>query len=301
MKNLILLTFFITSLSLSAKVDTIPFTQLPTGQLVIEAKISGLEDPQLFILETGGNNLFRKDMNYRLQALGIDTTYRKIKFKSITIGNTTFERATTFTYRSKLQKRSAYAFPPPVLGTIGPEMFSKKCMQIDYQNKEIRLADNIDELHIPDNTPKAPFTQSFINQNPVIEIEPQEFGRQQIAIEVSAPMGITLSWDQVTTEARTRYYQDFKTMEVWLDDQTQITLAEKISLMTFFDNVLVGYNVPITFTDDYMPLIGNQFLQKFLTTIDFNKGLLYLDPITEESKAYFVNPKEDKKSNKKKK
>lgn len=285
---ILLTTFFI--FNLSAKITEIPYTQLPTGQLVVELKIDGINLPQLFIVETSGGNYLRKDMNYRLHDLGLDTLETTFKFKQITIGDRVISN-TKFKTKRHLGNRSEYAFPAPVIGTIGADLFNKLAIQFDFEKKLIRVADNIKELNIPEETNTIGFTQSLLHKTPTIDIEPWQYMRQPVELEVSIPVGINLSWNGPALEKRYRNKNSMTGYRVALDDVTVIDMFEQIVSQVNFDYNFVLYNVPITFCDDIRPIIGYQFLRHFVITFDFKGGKIYLQPITEEAKALFDNNK----------
>jgi len=287
-------TFLFISLlfnSTYAKVTEIPFTQLPTGQLVVELNLDGIDLPQLFIIETSGGNFLRSDMNYRLNSLGLDTLKKGYKFDKIKIGERTIEKV-KFETKNKLGKRSEYAFPNAVIGTIGSHIFKELSVQFDFQKKVIRIADTKEELNIPEETNYVPFSQSFLNHIPVIEIQPWQYVPQRLEVEVSVPLGIVLSWNGPALEARYRNNTNMQSYKVKLDDIKTITITEQAVKTIDFDHSFSIYNVPITFSDDLKPLIGYQFLNHFLVTFDYDKGKLYLDPQTKEAKALFISNKQ---------
>ena len=285
--------FLIASLLLNstyAKVTEIPFTQLPTGQLVVELKLDGIDLPQLFIVETSGGNFLRDDMNYRLHSIGLDTLKNHFNFDKIKLGDRRFEKV-KFKTRIKLRARSKYAFPNAVIGTIGSQLFKDLSVQFDFQNNLIRIADTIDELNILDGTHYIPFSQSFLNHIPVIEIQPWQYMPQRLEVEVSMPLGIVLSWNGPALEVRYRNNTNMQTYKVKIDEVQTLMLTQQVVKTIDFDHSFSIYNVPITFTDDVRPLIGYQFLNHFLLTFDYNEGKLFLDPQSEYAKALFESDK----------
>ncbi len=283
---------------LSAKVVEIPYMQLATGQIVIQAHLSGTTEAQYFIFETAGGNFLRSDMNYRLQELGLDTLESKFKFDNVKIGDLTLTEGTTFKTRSKLGKRSEYAFPPVVIGTIGARLFGNKLVQFDFEKKVILVADEKSELNIPAKTAMVPFTQSFTDYSPMVDVEPWNFNMQQLPVEVSTPVGIVLAWEDVVTEQKIRYQNQMTSYRVALDDEHNIEFHEIISYKVFFYHSFTMYNVPISYSEFFRPMIGYMFLKEFKPTLDFANGKLYLEPVTDKGKAYFEKPKKEKKKEK---
>ncbi len=278
-----------TNFTTEAKVTTVPFIQLPTGQVLIEADLKGKAAKQYFVIETAGTNLIRRDMTQRLDFLGIDTTSSFAEFPEIQIGDMSFIGKNTFRLKKALGKRSEYAFPPSALGTLGAKFFRKKVLQLNYQTKTLVIADSRDELNISTTTPYVHFTQSFTNPVPVLGVRCAEASDYDVYLDVSLAIGInfpTIAMSAVTQNAGPDEKQTYK---LSLDGEKNIHYTAIESPTVYLDSKITLSQVEITFTDELMPAIGNTFLANFICTIDFNDGILFLEPITDKGKEMLTN------------
>lgn len=263
-----------------AKVTEVPFIELPTGQVVIQIDLKGKVGKQYFILETAGSNLIRRDMPQRLDALGIDTTIAFIQFPEITIGDMIFTKSHNFRFKRGLSKRSEHAFPVSVLGTLGSKFFNKKSIQFNFQQNTLRIADSAEELEITPQTPKVHFTQSFTNHIPVFDIHYSKSTNHNVYIDVSLAIGICLPWKS-QSQNRSEVY------EMTLDGKKKVVFSLNNVSELYLNRELTLHNTEIMFSDDLAPSIGNLFLRNFISTIDFDKGILFLEPITKEGIKMF--------------
>lgn len=272
-----------------AATTEVPFIQLPTGQILVEVDLMGKAEKQYFIIETSGTNLIRGDMNQRLDLLGIDTTSAFLKFPEIKIGQMSFTHKNNFRAKKALGKRSEYAFPPSVLGTLGPKFFGKKVLQFDFQKKILKITDTRDELELAENTPYVYFTQSFTNAVPVIDVQSAEISDCDVYLNVSLAMGINFPVSAMSTVVQYAGNDEKKTYQISLDGKKHIVYTAIEAPKIYLNNEVTLSNIEITFTDELMPAIGNSFLQHFLTTIDFNDGILFLAPSTEKGREMMAN------------
>nr|WP_321450392.1 hypothetical protein [uncultured Carboxylicivirga sp.] len=264
---------------ISAKVTEIPYTQLPTGQLVIELYLDNIELPQLFIVETSGGNFIRNDINFRLNTIGIDTLKSNYTFNKVKIGGREFKKI-NFKSKLTLGKRSKFAFPDAIIGTVGPELFKDRIVQFDFNKQIIKIADSKTDLNLSETTPIVHFSNSFINRMPVFDIKPINHERQLVDIEVSIPLGINLAWIGEAQRLKYTNLTDMTPYRIKLDDIQTIDVFEMTIKELYFENSIVFYNIPITYCNEIRPIIGYQFLRNYITTFDFKNNLLYLQPNT---------------------
>lgn len=267
-------------LRISAKVTEVPFIELPTGQVLIQVDFKGKIGQQYFIIETAGNNLIRRDMPERLDFIGIDTTKSFIDFPEISVGDMTFTKSNNFRLKRSLSNRSEYAFPVSVLGTLGSKFFKNKILQFNFQKNTLRIGDNVDEFEIKPQTPQVHFTQSFTNNIPVIDTYSTEFSSYNVYIDISLAIEICLPWKDIPASKRNQSGNSSEVYEMSLDGKKKIVFSSNNVNKLYLNREITLYNIEIMFSDDLTPSIGNLFLRNFISTIDFNDGILYLDPVT---------------------
>lgn len=278
-----------------SKVNEVPFFELPTGQLVLKAELSGIKGEHLFILEMSGASYLRRDMNYRLHALGIDTLEQSVKFDTITLNGRKLIESNNFRIRKKLENRSEYVFPDAMLGTIGPAAFKNMVVQVNYNKHIIYIADAIEELEISDLAQEISFTSTFINPSPTFEIEALHFGRQYVSLDFSLPVNLNLQWANVGGRAEYWNPTSFKYIKTTLDGKKYVVLKHYTFDEIYVNSEISIYNIEATFSDNIIACIGHSFLEQMITTIDFDKGNIFFDPQTEQAKLLFIPPKKEKK------
>lgn len=279
--------------SLSAKTVEIPFIHLPTGQVLIEIDLMGKAGKQFFVVETAGKNLVRNDMTQRLDFLGIDTTESFLEFPEIRIKDMVFTNKNNFRLKKALGKRSEYAFPPSALGTLGPKFFRKKVLQFDFQKHTLRISDAVEELELKEKTPFIYFTQSFTHAVPVVDAHGTETGDGELYLSISQPVSLNFPQKNMTSLVQKSSSSNQSTFKMSLDGERKIVFTSYITPTLYLNRRLTLTNINVTFTDDLMPCIGNAFLKNFITTMDFNNGVLYLDPATEEADKLLINNTDD--------
>lgn len=278
-----------------AEVTEVPFFELPTGQLVLKVELSGIEGEQLFVLEIAGANFLRKDMNYRLHALGIDTLKQSVEFETLNLNGCKLAENNQFRIKKKLGKRNDYVFPNAMLGTIGPAVFKNKVLQVNYNNHILYIADAADELTISDKAQKISFTTSLINPSPIMQVEAVGFGTQLVSLDFSLPISLNLHWSNV--EGRAKYWQstDFNTIQTKIYGENFMVLKHYRFDELYVNREISIYNVGVTFSDKVIACFGHSFLEQMVTTIDFDEGYIYFDPSTEEAEQLFTPPTKKKK------
>lgn len=283
--------FILVSLNSSAKVTVAPFFELPSGQMVLKLKLSGIETEQLFIFEISGTSNLRRDMDYRLHALGIDTTQIGVQFDTISIEGHPLIENNKFQIRKKLEKRSKLVFPDAILGTIGPMVFKDKVIAINYQKHSFTLADNINELTIPDSTKQISFSNSIINYSPTLEFEIWDFGKQLIGLDFSLPVNLNLHWSLV--DGKAKYWSDteFGFIKTSFDGEKELILRHYKFEEIYLNREISLYNIEATFSDKVLACFGRSFLSQVKTIIDFNNGQIYFTPISNVARNIFYPPK----------
>ncbi|MGQ1784643.1 MULTISPECIES: hypothetical protein [unclassified Saccharicrinis] len=298
MKQIVLFFIFlwVGSSSLFSKVLEIPFVQLPTGQLVVKVELSGIENEQLFIIETSGCHCLRGDMMYRLNDLGMDTAKKFHNFNMLKIGDFLIHNKKKIVVNKSIGKRGEHAFPEPVLGTLGPQIFKNKIVQINYDEKVIKVADDLHEFKIPENTPSVHFTQSFMNKIPSVDVKDDFGGVNETVIEISSPVFISRYEANYSDARHLRYRREkgIKPQKISLDGKDIIEILAVEEDQVYINHDIPIYNPVLYISSGLQSMIGNSFLKHFRSTFDFKKKVLYLDPIDEEGVGYVTDPKGSK-------
>lgn len=273
------LSFQVFSQNTETKTE-IPFILSQTGQVIIEVKINDIDRPAYFYLETNGKNSLRSDQPGILNILNINSESMNTNIKTLRIGELIFQDE-KFRIRSALEKRGKIAFPEPILGTIGPEMFKNKVIQLDFQHNKLIVANDKNAYDLSDSLFQTAFRNSLINHGVNLKFETNQFGVTELAIDTRSQLGIHLFYSDLSLHTKTKYKESFKWMDIPLDGKNKKTFAYYEPGDVYIEDAIIIKKQPVWFSD-YMPnSIGNAFLMHFIVTIDFNENIIYFKPFTE--------------------
>ena len=259
----------------------VPFVLSQTGQIIVEAKINDSERPAFFYLETNGRNTLRKDQPQVLDYYNLAIDRGVTDIRKLTIGdlNFAFER---FKVKSSLHQRGNIAFPDPILGTIGMELFQNKVIRIDFKNNKFIIAQSLDQFEFSDSTLRVGFRNSFVNKGVYLNIETRQFGENQIAIDTRSPLGVHLYYGDLSLNNKIRFKESFSTINFKLNGEDELPFLYYDPKVVYIEDDLQITNQGAWFSD-YLPnCIGNAFLMNFIVTVDFKKNFIYFDPINQE-------------------
>ncbi len=257
----------------------VPMIITQTGNIAVQAKINGTRTEYLLV-ETAGRSFLRTDYPERLDAMNInkETKYPKI---NIQIGNYSIAGA-KFSLNKSLDEKAGEMLPETIMGTLGPNGFSKGIWQFDFKAKKIRITKNLSDLDIPANTPKTRFRTSFANRACNVIIHDKNFGEQELILDTHSSLGFHINRSFIPTRIWGGYadgmdkavitYDGYHATEVYSRDFTDLTVENDMLIKAgkfYFSKVLSNS-------------IGLGFLKDFVVTVDYIHNVLYLEPIDSE-------------------
>ncbi|MFB6340746.1 hypothetical protein ACE1ET_03440 [Saccharicrinis sp. FJH62] len=264
-------------------VSIVPFTISQNGQIIIKACLNNKEFPARFCVETNGKNLLRSDKEDRLNYYNLHSDLEVTNIDTLVIGSCHFFNC-SFRIANRLEKRGEFAFPDSILGTIGPELFKDKILQIDYAQKVIKISTSLDALNIPDSAFKIEFRDDRKSAGINLELQTKDFGSYDIAVDTRSPLGIHLFYSDLPSSQRKKHKDNFKHCAVKLDGVHNKTFVYYEPEIMSLNKLIQINNQPVWFSDFIPNSIGNAFLNQFRITLDFKEHLLYLEPITYKGK-----------------
>ncbi|MFB6319786.1 hypothetical protein [Saccharicrinis sp. FJH54] len=267
----------------NTEVSIVPFTISQNGQIIITACINNKSFPAKFYIETNGQNLLRSDQSDRLRLVYINPDNEITTIDSVMIGTTLFKNS-EFRIASKLEKRGIYAFPDSILGTLGPEIFENRILQIDFKAKVLKITDKVKLLQIPDSAFKMSFRDDRQTTGINLELQTEDFGTHDVAVDTRSPLGIHLYYSDLSSSQKKKHKDEFRHSAVKLDGIHNKTFVffepEPMSI-----NKTIQINGQPVWLSDFIPnSIGNEFLNRFRVTIDFREHILYLEPVSIKGK-----------------
>lgn len=266
------------------KVTEVPFFISQTGSLIIQATINKNATPTYFYIETQGRNKLRADQTDILETLSLDVEKKKLNDISITLGGTEFPNQ-SFIVRNNLHKRGELAFPQMVLGTIGPEFFKNKVVQLDFSTSKMRISKSIDTFHFSDSLLSVAFRSSPINPAIYLEMECWELGKHTLALDTRSPLGVHIYAEELTIFQRERHRRTKKTFSMKLNGEDELIFRSFMVPDIYLEHELTLKNQEVFFSNHLTSGIGVNFLKHYIVTIDFNANNLYFDPITDLGKS----------------
>ena len=270
------------------EVSIVPFTVSKNGQIIITACINNTDLPARFYIETNGRNLLRSDQPDQLKYFCINTGDENTEIDSLAIGICHFLNC-SFRIANRLENRGEYAFPDSVLGTLGPELFEDKILQIDYAQKVIRISTLLSALNIPDSAFRVEFKEDRKTAGINLELQTSDFGSHDVAVDTRSPLGIHLYYSDLSASQRKKNDDKFKHSAVKLDGYNNKTFVYYEQEIMSLDKIIQINNQPVWFSDFVPNSIGNAFLNQFRITIDFKEHMLYLEPITDKG-IHMISP-----------
>ena len=290
--SVLIIGLFIIQLSAFSKknndsgiITEVPLLVTQNVQLAVSAYINDSEKPVLLLLETYGKNSLRSDRKDLLMSMGINQENPIQRIKKIRIGDHVFKNE-SFTIHRAVQNRGTYQMPPTVLGTIGPAMMNPYVWQIDFKEMKLRITDDIKNFHIPDSVPRTKFRSSFINPACNLMIYTSAFGDMELGLDTSSPLGFVINMGKLTISQKSFYLMGFDKKVYSLDGENNtLFYTRNVDAINIEKDMLIK-NQTLWFSLSEASTIGNMFLQNFIVTIDFRKNVLYLNPISQETRKY---------------
>ena len=270
------------SLERTEFVETIPF-EYTKDLIVVEARINSTEENRQFIFDTGAFDSkieigLANDMGLSTNATKTNSTAQGISQKigitrlgKVRIGDTDFSNISA----GKLQYGSGSAsqcIAPH--GIIGANLIKLAHWNIDYQNREIQFSDRPFKKQGRESY-TLNFEKPLLSGTPEIEIEVAGKTVSGVLFDVGYNGGLILPSRlsaSFPSETTTTYY-DRSTSGIF---GTNIdTLVSKR-----LDVSISGYemNIPVEFSSIGKALLGNDILEHFMVTIDYDENTITLSP-----------------------
>lgn len=254
-------------------VQEIPF-KYRKGIIVIEAKINGDTTSREFIFDTGAFN--SKIVKELANSLGLATVTTKenstaqgnictievARIDSIRLGETTFYNIGA----GKLEYAQGSASPCIARdGLIGANLIKLAHWQIDYARQVIRFSDK--PIHIPEDMPHftLPFSRPVFSATPKVNLMVEGATVKGLLFDVGYNGGLILP-----AALSNRFPSTKESM--LLDQSTSGIYGTNVD--TLLERTLTialdaaAYQIPVTFSSLGKGLIGNDFLEHFIVTIN---------------------------------
>jgi hypothetical protein len=261
----------------------IPF-RYEKGLIVVEASIDN--EPYNFIFDTGASTIIDDDFaeKVKYKKIGIQKSNdsrgksknkKVVKIKKVSIGGIGFsDIVTSISDLDRLKNTTCIDF----VGVIGANVMNKSVWQIDYEKKIITLTDSKDSL-IQSSSRKIFDFHAEGKKTPKIRLTINGKYIDEISLDTGSSGGLDLPEKHLKEIGTTNKFITRNAMVSGLHSESMETSKKTIIPKLAFgkdaeiENSCISFNkiLPIA-------LVGNDFLQDYLVTIDWKYQEIILVP-----------------------
>lgn len=245
------------------------------GYMYVKLFLDGESEGQYFLFDINGINFIRDDQHDFLDLYQISDKKKSFQFLDIQFGGLEWKRC-DFVLRSAIDEIGHTILPDSVIGCVGYYFMKKHCWQINYQTKKITFAKSCESLDIAKTAIHIPFTQTIINRSINIDLSLNHQKSRTYTVSTAYPLSISTPLSnikQTDKQVRKTGHKSF----AFFGLMQNLTVTNFIIQNVTLDNVATISNVSTQASDKLGYMIGNDFLKHFITTIDWEKRMLYLE------------------------
>lgn len=169
-------------------------------------------------------------------------------------------------------------------GIIGSNLMQKSIWQVDYETQELRLSNDINNFDIDANADKIKFSTNDKGEAR-INLEIEGLTEKGVEIDLGSTDGFNLAFN---TYNKLKENKNLQTVDGFgyksagftgYGEGTQTTTFVKSDQLVLNNKVFDGQLV--SFNENTITNIGNDFLEHFKVVIDWNDKILYLTQISD--------------------
>ncbi|WP_299779201.1 retropepsin-like aspartic protease [uncultured Formosa sp.] len=262
--------------------EEIPFRYVK-NQIILDVYIDGKNYP--FIFDTGNDitmidysiiesiNLKSNNVNGDISdvnGISKESTYYTIA--DLKIGNINF--LNTGAYTSDLSYLYQFLGKDNYVGIIGSNLMRKAKWQIDYKNKILRIANNIDAFHISPNAYNFN-TKSGKYGDAEIKIKLNTF-EDLFTFDTGYSGNISTKTATLNTLNTIPYISATGVNSIGANGILTSTDYSALLDLELLDNLKIKDQL-VTFSENGSNIIGNTFFEHFTVTLDWSNEVFYLD------------------------
>ncbi len=287
-KNIKLLTSG--SLERTDFTESIPFTYTK-DLIIVEAEVNGLDEKRQFIFDTGAFeskievglaeelNLQTKATKTNSTAQGISQKIGVTQLEKLVLGETGFANISAGKLKYDISSASRCIAPD---GIIGANLMKLANWKIDYSSQQIHFSDHPFKVSEEANT--INFDRPLLSGTPEIELQVGGKTLSGVLFDVGYNGGLILPSRfarSFTSEVEKQYY-DQSTSGIFGTNIDTLTSKELNVSLAGFD-----MKVPVEFSSIGKALLGNDILEHFMVTIDYESNQISLHP---QSEVHVASP-----------
>lgn len=267
---------------------TLPFDYMG-GHILIAAEIEPLGVSKTLIIDSGmRSTLLDRDLEVPLaKTFQVDPAVTYGLVDQMHLAEANFHHVSTFVTDFSAPGQPLYCLSDS--GVIGASLMRHATWQIDYQARTLTVAQSVKELdHVADAI-AVPFT--LVNLSPAIALKIGENLPVQVLVDTGWSGGIHLTYpdfltlDAAQLEAKSTSEGLVETLRGLAIVNQNVMQAPTLSLG---DLTLEDFPILVSEGTNAHPysLLGNEFLEHFIVTLDWSTHRLYLKPVSLISEMY---------------
>ena len=266
-----------------AKVSVIPF-ELLDYIIIVKCRINDAKEFFNFVLDTGGVTVIDKTLadELKLKQLG-----PQAKINTLYLGDHAVEKVLVFTNFDLKKFRSTYGID--VSGIIGSDLLEDYIVTIDYEKQQLILSTDTEALASDKKSNPAGYFFKFakhpVNHAPMIQCRLNGNIEVEAMIDTGQPYALVLPLKELERTAVLKQKNTLKAQGVivrWPGATSPDNFLARLE--SFNADGLTISNIMTVFAELpallSVPLLGGDFLSRYLMKIDYLHGEILLIPKT---------------------
>jgi hypothetical protein len=294
MKKIFMRLFFVVFMGfiafhLSAEAESarkeavIPF-ELADYLIIVKCKINDSQEFYNFILDTGGLSVIDKALadELKLKQLG-----PQAKMNTLFLGEYAVENVFVFTNFDLKEIRASYGIE--VSGIIGSDILEDYIVTIDYEKQQLILSMDMESLALEKQSNKTGYFLKFakhpVNHAPMIQCKLNGNIEMEAMMDTGQPYSLVLPLKELARTGLIKQKNPLKAKGVMVKWPGTTSPDNFLTRLESFDaDRLKISNIMTVFAELpallSVPLLGGDFLSRYLIKIDYLHEDILLDPKT---------------------
>jgi hypothetical protein len=261
----------------------IPF-ELLDYVILVKCRINDAKEFYNFVLDTGGVTVIDKALadELKLKQLG-----PQVKIDTLHMGEYAVDKVFVFTNFDLKMFRTSYGID--VSGMIGSDLLEDYIVTIDYEKQQLILSTDMEALALEKKNNKAgyflKFTKHPINHAPMIKCKLNGHIEVEAMIDTGQPYSLVLPLKELESTGVLKQKHTLKAKGVIVKWPGTISPDNFLARLKCFEagrlkinNIMTVFGEPPALLS--VPLLGTDFLSRYLTKIDYLHEELLLVPKT---------------------
>jgi predicted aspartyl protease len=277
-----LFTFHVSAETVKAAKDAVIPFELLDYIIIVKCRINDSKESYNFILDTGALTVIDKTLadELKLKQLG-----PQAKINTLYLGKHEIGKVFVFTNFDLEPIRASYGID--VRGIIGSDLLEDYIVTIDYEKQRLILSTDMESPALEKKSNKVgyllKFTRHPINHAPMIKCKLNGNIEVEAMIDTGQPYPLALPLKELERTGALKQQNTLKAKGVIVKWPGTVSPDNFLARLTFFEADRLKINNLMTVFAELpamlsVPLLGGDFLSRYLTKIDYLHGEILLIP-----------------------